>query len=391
MPRTPQALVRPELLVWARESIGYSVDEAAAKLRQPVERLLAWEAGAARPTVAQLRTAAEVYKRPLAVFYLSEPPLTFQAMRDFRRLPSDEVAGAYSPELRLAIRTVRARREVALDLLREAGDEPSVPSVPAESVRSVGALAKAARDLLGVSLEKQLAWRNKYEALRGWITALEEIGVLVFQTSIVSLAEMRGFSITEAPLAAIVANAKDSPRGRVFTLMHELAHILLNDGGVCDLRNSEGRHLTAERRTEVFCNQVAAEVLVPASALLEDLEPEDLHGARGWSEDELTRLSARYSVSREVILRRLLTLRLTTETFYREKRAEYLEAYARQPTRSGRPSYHRLRVRDLGRAYLGIVLDAYYREAINSADLSEYLGVKLKHIPRLEQEAFGTA
>ncbi len=390
MPRTPIALVRPDLLVWARESIGFTVEEAAAKLRQPAERLLAWESGAGRPTIAQLRTAASVYKRPLAVFYLSEPPRTFQVMRDFRRLPSDHQAGAYSPELHLAIRTVRARREVALDLLREVGDDPSIPSVPAGSAESVVDLAKAARALLGVPLEKQLGWRDKYKALRGWITALEDLGVLVFQTSLVDLSEMRGFSISDPPLAVVVANAKDSPRGRVFTLLHELVHILLNDGGLCDLRDAKGAHLSAERRTEVFCNQVAAEVLVPTAALLEDIEPDERRGARAWSEDELARLSLRYSVSREVVLRRLLTLGLTTERFYRQKRAEYLEAYARQSPTSGRPSYHRIRVRDLGHAYLGIVLDAYYREAINSADLSEYLGVKLKHIPRLEQEAFGT-
>jgi Zn-dependent peptidase ImmA (M78 family) len=388
MARTPTANVVPELLVWARESIGYSPEEAATKLHQPVERLLAWESGEARPTIAQLRAAANVYKRPLAVFYLSEPPLTFQAMRDFRRLPSDE-AVAYSPELHLAIRRARARREVALDLLREAGDEPTLPSVPAESADSFQGLAEAARELLGVPLEEQWHWKDRYKALRGWTTALENAGVLVFQTSEVDLTETRGFSITDSPLAVIVANAKDSPRGRVFTLMHEFAHILLRDGGLCDLRDAEETHLSPERRTEVFCNQVAAEVLVPMKSLLVDVEGYEKRRDGIWSDDDLESLSVRYSVSREVILRRLLTLGLTTERFYQQKRAEYLEAYARQPAKEGRPSYHRIQVRDLGRAYLGIVLDAYHREAINSSDLSEYLGVRLKHVPRLEQEAFG--
>lgn len=389
MPRTPTAYVRPELLVWARESIGYSPEEAAAKLRQPLARLMAWESGGARPTIAQLRTAAKVYKRPLAVFYLSAPPQAFQAMRDFRRLPSDEEEGAYSPQLHLAIRTARSRREVALDLLREIGDEPSLPTVPGNRAENVEDLAKAARELLGVTLGEQQKWRDKYKALRGWITALEDVGVLVFQTSGVDLAEMRGFSITDSPLAVIVANAKDSPRGRVFTLMHEFAHILLKEGGICDLRESEGSYLSPERRTEVFCNQVAAEVLVPTDSLLSDIEGIERRQGGAWSDDDVAMLSTLYSVSGEVILRRLLTLGLTTRKFYRQKRAEHLEAYARRSVREGRPSYHRIRVRDLGRAYLGIVLDAYHREAINSADLSEYLGIRLKHVPRLEQEAFG--
>lgn len=389
MARTPPANIRPELLLWARESIGYSREEAAAKLRQPLAKLLAWESGEARPTIAQLRKAAAIYKRPLAVFYLSEPPRDFQAMRDFRRLPEGE-ARSYSPELRLAIRTAKARRDVALELLREAGEKPTVPTVPTAATKRAGDLAQAAREMLGVSLKEQRQWRDKYRALREWTTALERIGVLVFQTGGVDLIEMRGFSITEAPLAVIVANGKDSPRGRVFTLMHEFAHVLLNEGGVCDLRDVPGSHRSRQRRTEVFCNQVAAEMLVPAPAVLADVQ--DIPEGRGgfWAEGDLVRLARDYSVSREVILRRLLTLGLTTEQFYRDKRAEYLNAYAEQPAPQGRPSYHRIRVRDLGRAYLGIVLDAYHREAINSADLSEYLGVKLKHVPRLELEAFGT-
>jgi len=389
MARTPPANLRPELLVWARESIGYSRVEASAKLRQPLEKLLAWESGEARPTIAQLRKMAGIYKRPLAVFYLSEPPRAFQAMRDFRRLPEGEER-SYSPELRLAIRTAKARRDVALELLREAGEDPTVPTVRAAATRRATDLAEAARELLGVSLKEQRQWRDKYRALREWTTALERIGVLVFQTSGVDLTEMRGFSITEAPLAVIVANGKDSPRGRVFTLMHELAHVLLNEGGVCDLRDGPGGQRSRQPRTEVFCNQVAAEVLVPTLALLADVEGMPDRRGDPWPEDDLVRLAREYSVSREVILRRLLTLGFTTERFYRDKRAEYLKAYAEQPKPKGRPSYHRIRVRDLGRAYLGIVLDAYHREAINSADLSEYLGVKLKHVHRLELEAFGT-
>lgn len=388
MPRSPTARIRPDLLVWARESIGYTPEEVAQKLRQPLDKVLAWESGKAQPTIAQLRSVANIYKRPLAVFYLSEPPLAFQAMRDFRRLPSEEGERRFSPELLLAIRTARARREVALDLLRDAGDEPSLPVVARSKISSVTELAAAARDLLGVQLEEQQGWRDKYEALRGWITALESLGVLVFHASGVALSEMRGFSISDPPLAVIVANGKDSPRGRVFTLMHEFAHVLLKDGGLCDLREAEGTQLPPERRTEVFCNQVAAEILVPGASLLEAAR--DLDRQSGdWADADLVRLAARFSVSREVILRRLLTLGLTSGEFYRRKRGEFLEAYAQQPAVTGRPSYHRIQVRDLGRAYLGLVLDAYHREAINSSDLSEYLGVRLKHVQRLEQEAFG--
>jgi transcriptional regulator with XRE-family HTH domain len=101
---TPRADIDPSLLRWARESIGYSIEDAATKLklRGGAKQLEAWEAGEGGPTVAQLRKAAQIYRRPLAVFFLPEPPRDFQAMQDFRRVPGAE-AGRWSPNLHSAV------------------------------------------------------------------------------------------------------------------------------------------------------------------------------------------------------------------------------------------------------------------------------------------------
>lgn len=77
-----EAFVKPELLVWARESAGYGLTDAARKIGVAPEKLGSWEKGTARLSIHQLQKAASVYKRPLAVFYLAEPPRTFVAMRD---------------------------------------------------------------------------------------------------------------------------------------------------------------------------------------------------------------------------------------------------------------------------------------------------------------------
>jgi transcriptional regulator with XRE-family HTH domain len=116
MPRTPPALVTPALLRWARDSYGLDVAEAARRLHIQEERLLAWESGSERPTVAQLRRLAEIYKRPLAVFYLPSPPRDFQPFRDFRRLPRKESLQGFSAVLRREIQRIVQLREAALDL-----------------------------------------------------------------------------------------------------------------------------------------------------------------------------------------------------------------------------------------------------------------------------------
>lgn len=121
MPRRIPALVKPELLVWARESAGYSSLEAAAEAMtiHPLT-LEEWEKGYESPSVAELRRLGEFYKRPIAVFFLAEPPFRFEAQREFRRLPGIP-PGTASPGLLLALRWSLFRRDAAMELHRLTG------------------------------------------------------------------------------------------------------------------------------------------------------------------------------------------------------------------------------------------------------------------------------
>ncbi len=200
---------------------------------------------------------------------------------------------------------------------------------------------------------------------------------------------MRGFSLNERRVPVIVLNAKDAPRGRVFTVMHEFTHLMLSQGGVCDpLR--VGRHArTPDERVEIYCNRVAGAVLVPRDALLAHPLVAPFRGPREWSDPVLQRLADQFAVSREVVLRRLLILGRTTDDFYDRKRAEYLSRYqaraVRAREREGFAPLFRVVVRDNGRQYTRLVLDALDRERITLADVSDYLGVRLKHLDDLER------
>jgi Zn-dependent peptidase ImmA (M78 family)/DNA-binding XRE family transcriptional regulator len=390
MARTPPAPVARELLIWARESLGLSQEEAAKKIGVKPERLAEWEAGDASPTVAQLRAAANVYKRPVAVFFLSEPPRGFQALKDFRRLP-DAPEARWSPALRLAVRRARHQRETLLELLRLLGNEAPVRPTVDVSTDDPEAFAGAARDLLSVSLDEQQSWRDRYRALSGWSRALEEnVGVLVLQASGVALDEMRGFSMADHEIPVMVLNARDAPRGRIFTAMHEYTHVLLNNAGVCDLHDSTQAR-SEEERVERFCNEAAGAILLPASALADDPIISRAPRSGEWDDEEIGALAERYSVSQEAVVRRLVSLQLTSWAFYHEKRRAYREAYERRrEEEEGFAPYHRVRVRDLGRAYVRLVLEAYHRDQINTSEVSDYLGVRLKHLPKIEDEALRT-
>ena len=120
MARSIPALVKPILLIWARERAGMNVESAATRMHLEPSILQAWESGAERPSIAQVRKLGEVYKRPLAVFFLQEPPRDFDAQREFRRLPGVTPENE-SSEMRMALRTALFRREAARVSLRAIG------------------------------------------------------------------------------------------------------------------------------------------------------------------------------------------------------------------------------------------------------------------------------
>lgn len=113
--RSIPASVESSVLRWARESCGLTEVAAARKLGLPDDRVAAWEVGEVVPTIAQLRKAAEVYKRSLAVFFLSEPPEGFDTLRDFRRLDG-AASGQWTPGLHEEFRRAHTQRDFALEL-----------------------------------------------------------------------------------------------------------------------------------------------------------------------------------------------------------------------------------------------------------------------------------
>lgn len=371
-----------EVLVWARESMGLMVEEAAKKIGVKPNIFKRWETGESKPTINQLRKAASVYKRPLAVFFLKKPPEGIKKPKDFRRLPREDI-GETSPALSLAIRNAQRKRELAIHLFGLL-DERLESKVPSSTMSGdpEGAAAEA-RDVLGVPLSAQFAWRGKYEALRSWIEALEKRGVLVFQMSGVEVNEARAFSIVERNLPVIVVNGKDFPSPRIFSIFHEYAHLMISTEGMCSL-DEAGHDVRA--RVEQYCNRFAGAFLVPKGSLLRERVVAEKK-KKEWEDPVIEGLGRKYKVSEEVILRRLLILGKTTKAFYEKKRAELIQRAEEQ--REKMRSFllpHSRAIRDNGGVFTDLVLRAYREETITGSDVADYLGVRLKHLKRIEND-----
>lgn len=382
------APINADLLEWARVTAGYSVEAAAAKLGIKAEKLEAIEHGDPQPSFALLKKSADIYKRPLAVFFLPQAPERQTAVHDFRLQPGVSQR-PYAPRLNAEIRQARLRREDALELAHEIEQEIPVFQHQASMDEVPEAVAARARRFLGITLEQQFAIRRNEDALKAWKTAVEAQSVLVFETSRIPQEEMRGVSLPADVLPIVILNGGDAHAGRIFTLLHELTHLLLRQGGVCDMAPIEDG--TPDARVEAFCNAVAGNILVPADALLGSLPQQGVHT---WTMDELDDLARHFSVSRYVILRRLLTVGRTTTAHYRAVSAQLdqEQQQARDKPRgesAGGPPPSVMAVRNLGRPFVRLVLDAYAQDRIALATASDYLGVKIRHLRRIESVVFG--
>ena len=389
MPKSVKALITPEVLKWAREKrIKLEIDYAAKKLKADPEHLEAWENGTEQPTFVQLKKIAKLYKTHISIFYLPEPPTDFQPLTDYRVLP-EHLAIDEEQIYRLNANIVEAyeRREMLIELYELLEQPTPEITLNVEGGTDQKRAAEKITEFLAFNRAQLQQANDPYAALKFWKQTVEAKGVLVCQTSVnthlsVELETVRGFCIAQKPFPVIVVNPKDSPYGRIFTLIHELVHIALGES-VIQNTDFEEENTPNLDPIEVFCNQVAADVLVPENELLETVNLEML-------EEDLPRISKFFHVSPEVIMRRLLTLRKISRRNYYMYRNRQLAMYRNAPARTGGAApYHNRLLNTSGEYFARTAFTAYYEQKITRAELASVLSnCDTKHLAKIESAIF---
>jgi len=378
------------------------MEDAANKLRVKVERYQSWEDANsdAKPTIKQLRRIANQFKRPVSVFYLAEPPEGFMPMRDFRRLPGDGIQH-YSPALLYEMELAQQRRELSLELYRDFGDEIPEFTETARLTDNPEEVGQRIREMLGITFDEQVAWRqgDRLGPFKAWRSAIEALGILVFQMNRVDPDEVSGVAVAEYPLPIIAVNRKDVPNRRTFSLLHELAHILLRLSGASDLTVDDHRP-PEEQEVEVFCNRAAASALMPEDIFLDmpAIRAQNRHSEQ-WEDRDILTLSRQFGVSPEALVRRLLTFGRTTQRFYEHKRQQYSDEYQREMERrrvalkqsdkkfSRNPPVDTFV--ELGRPFVRLILDSVKSDFITLNEASGYLGnLRIRHFSNLEERVY---
>jgi len=381
----PETLVglNPTLLVWARTNLGYTTEEVAEKLGQSVTTIQKWEAGETTPTYVQLETLAyNVYHRPVAVFFFPEPPSEPDPEGSFRTLPEVD-SGVLSPDTRMKIRDAMALKDSLHQLCmgRNPASRLIWTEVIADPSRSPDEAADAARRVLGVSLTEQKRWRSARKALTEWRTLLVSCGVNVFKNTF-KQREVSGFCLSDEVFPIIYVNNSTTFTRQVFTVAHELAHVLLKTNGIT--RVVDPRILSWEdngREVEVFCNKFAAEFLMPQSDFSAQLDRGSI------PQEMISSLARAYSVSREVVLRRLFDMGRVNREQYDSLTRAWEEQRKRDNSKvsTGGGNYYRTQLAYLGGSFTELAFRSLYSGRIDQQQLANHLRMKPKNLKGLER------
>lgn len=327
---TAKAFINPRMITWARNRAGMSEDTLANKVlnkaKNGTARVIAWEMGEDSPTFGQAQSIAKYTHIPFGFLYLKEPPKEELPIPDLRTIDDRRVV-EMSPELRDVVRQIMQKQAWYKEYLT------IQQALPLEFVgrftrrSDVHDVVDDIRNVIGVPLPTKGSTSEYFSNL---VHGAENAGVLVMRSGVVEnytrrtlkVEEVRGFAICDELAPVVFVNSADSEEARLFTLIHELAHLWINSSGISNLEGDR-------RDEEIFCNDVAGEFLVPRLRFMEL-----------WSDENtpmgnIEIIRSELHVSIVAAARRALMLGKITKEFYWQLHHRYAHKKSK-----GRGNYH---------------------------------------------------
>jgi len=385
-------LVNPEILRWARETAGYSLERAAEavglkKLKEvtAAERLMALEAGDRQPSRPLLLRMAQKYRRPLLAFYLDTPPRRGDRGEDFRSVPDRQTGSEMLVDA--LVRDVRARQGIVRDILSDDETYQARSFIgSAKMDDGVEVVLDSIRKTLRLDLKEYREQPSPEKAFALLRSRTEAAGIFVLLVgnlgshhTAIDVEAFRGFALADNIAPFVIINDQDAVAAWSFTLLHELAHLWLGKTGV------SGRSPTLQ--IEKFCNDVAAAFLLPAQEL------RTLKIARDESTqsilDKINEFSEARHLSRTMVAYSLHLAGMINAQTWQTISAWLLAQWKksrdakRDREKDSKPNYFVVRRHRLGPAILRLVARSMEEGALTPTRASRVLGVKPRSVAPL--------
>ena len=375
MPGSIKIEVKPEVFKWLRTSAGWTIEDVSKRLKTSVETLKGFESGEKAPTLRQLKELSQAYKRPLAAFLLSKPIKEKPMPKDYRMLPGKK--NVFDKKTIVVLRKARSLQEIGSSLSRNINYQTKAKVERVKIYEKPDIIADKYRKIFGLTEEKQRKFKTPYELFNNLRDILEDMNILVFQFPM-PLEDARGFVLTDESPNIIVVNSKDSIEARLFSLMHEFAHILLGETAI-DLPNFS---LTTRNEIESWCNEFASSFLLPKGIIIElfDSKRDVLTETK-----TLNTFSRKYKVSKAMILFTMFKLNYITKRVYEDVLERYKpkEIEKKEKRKGGGIPSDRRCLSELGTKFVSIVANNYDKNHITYTDALNYLSTKSKNFDKV--------
>lgn len=365
----------PEVLTWARKTAGFAIEEVVEELADKdvtAETIRAWERGEDSPMyLTQFKKLAKIYNRTEYLFFRPKPPVD-DTLDRLGSLP-EHIKAKLPPQVRFLHREARLLQIHLKDFLC---DMPT-PEIPLRGFATldddVVSLANSVRQQLGITVAEQKQWQNSTVALNKWRTAIENTGIWVFFWDF-AVEDYDGFYLEDENYPVIFIDVNLSIERQIFTLFHELGHVLLAKGGMF-IRGELERSLAGEYQDiEQFCCDFAEEFLVPKA---------ELQVTGKLYEAEIEDYANQYKVDFDVLVMRCRDNDLLDP----QKYDEFITAWKNQTARirpvPAKEDFVRTKLKCLGKKFILLANDQFEQEEIGELVLLKALDVNIDQLPKL--------
>ena len=350
--------IAPQLLLKLRENAGYSESQAAKKAGISTGELVKTEEGKKKVTITLIKKLSEAYEYPLVTFFEEKAPEQPHKLKDYRINRNKTI----NPEVKKAER----RAYYLVNALEEISEEKS--SMP-EHLKDNTAVQLAGWLKEKIRLEKPQV-KKADKALDHYKDELEnKLGIVITESPLKNK-DVRAFSINSR-IPIVVLNESDKAEIKLFSLFHELCHLLQKNSTICSTESS------TKDEVESYCNKFAAEILIPTN----EIRRERTH----FSGRNVSELSRKYFVSKHAVMIKLLNENLITQADYSKFRNAFNEKIpgknkkASEKNKSGRKNWEKTYLKRVGKKAAKTVRNAYVHGRISTADALDILNVKSKY------------
>ncbi|MBU7032810.1 MAG: ImmA/IrrE family metallo-endopeptidase [Theionarchaea archaeon] len=369
--------VNPAVFKWLRESSGWTHEDVGKRLKTNVETIKEIEVGTKKPTLQQLKELSQAYNRPIAAFLLPEPEIEKPLPKDYRMLPNKE--GIFDRKTILALRKARSLQEISKELSSNIEYDiiPKIKKINLSDNPDI--IAEQYRKIFGLTGEKQKKFPDAYKLFNYLRDILEDMNILVFQFSM-PIEDVRGVALADDFPATIVVNKKDTITARLFSLMHEFAHILLGETAI-DIPELS---IIKRNKIEFWCNEFGSSFLLPKklAKMLFESEKNNLTGT-----ETLKSLSGKYKVSKRMLLYNMYKLNYIPISEYKDVLERYSpekpSEKSKKKKQKGGISQERKCLSEVGNKFVSLVANNFDENYITYSDALNFLSIKSENFDKV--------